>query len=354
MLLVIGAITLAGGVLFAWSSVLFPIMAAFLIAYITHPLANFFEKRRLPRILSFLCVLLLLAGFIALFVLVFLPAFVHELMVFGQKFPQWREVIEKNISARVVDLQERYPEAYSLLKDKITDWAQENLPSMAPKAVRWLLGLLSSAAGIFSGLMSLALILVFTAYLTMDFHRVLDFLRGLIPRPVLPIIEKVTLDINQVMRDFLMGQLLVALALGVMYTIGLVISRTPLALIIGPMAGILALVPYLGLAVGFLLAFLLTFLEHPHLWQLGGVLITFTVAQTIEGWILTPKLLGDRVGLHPVWVMVALLFGAEFFGIPGIIVAVPVAAALRVILRHALHAYRESPIYLGSRKDAGN
>jgi predicted PurR-regulated permease PerM len=168
-----------------------------------------------------------LVGFIALFILVFLPAFVHELMVFGQKFPQWREVIEKNISARVVDLQERYPEPYSLLKDKITDWAQENLPSMAPKAVRWLLGLLSSAAGIFSGLMSLGLILVFTAYLTMDFHRVLDFLRGLMPRPVLPTIEKVTLDIDQVMKDFLMGQLLVALALGVMYTIGLVYPEPP-------------------------------------------------------------------------------------------------------------------------------
>ncbi len=138
-----------------------------------------------------------------------------------------------------------------------------------------------------------------------------------------------------------------ALALGVMYTTGLVMSRTPLALIIGPMAGVLALVPYLGFAVGFLLPFLLTFLEHPYLWQLGGVLITFTVAQTIEGWILTPKLLGDRVGLHPVWVMVALLLGAELFGIPGIIVAVPVVAVFRVILRHALQAYRKSTIYRG-------
>lgn len=202
--------------------------------------------------------------------------------------------------------------------------------------------------------MSLAVILVFTAYLTTDFLRVLDFLRGLIPRPVLPTIEKMAKEVNQVMRDFLVGHLLVVLALGIMYTIGPVISRTPLALVIGPMAGILALVPYLGLAVSFLIAFVLTFLEHPNLWQLGGVLITFSAAQTSEGWILTPKLLGDRKGLHPVWVRDALLLDAGLFGIPGIIVAVPVTAALRVILGHALRTYRESSIYLGSRNDLGS
>jgi hypothetical protein len=96
---------------------------------------------------------------------------------------------------------------------------------------------------------------------------------------------------------------------------------------------------------------LLILLEFQGLWQFVGVAITFGVAQTIEGWVLTPKLVGDRVGLHPVWVLVALLVGGEFFGLSGVIVAVPVAAALRVILGHAFRAYRQSSLYLGKTFD---
>ena len=108
---------------------------------------------------------------------------------------------------------------------------------------------------------------------------------------------------------------------------GLLLPQAPLALVIGPLAGFLALVPYLGFVVGFGSAALLTFLEYQDLWHLVGVTATFVIAQTIEGWVLTPKLLGKKVGLHPVWVLVALLLGGEMFGLPGIIVAVPVAAA---------------------------
>ena len=348
MLLVIGAIVVVGGILFAWSRVLFPVMAAFLIAYITHPLSSFFEKHRLPRIFGFLCVLLIFLALLLLIFLVFLPAIVHEFMALGEKIPQWRGVLEKYIAYRLADIEQRYPEAYALLQDRLTQWAQENLATIAQRLIGWVLGLLSSILGLASGLMSLVLTLVITAYLTMDFHRFIDSLRRLVPRPVLPDIEKVALDVNQVLRDFLVGQLLVAMALGVIYSVGLVLARTPLALVIGPLAGLLALVPYLGFAFGFGVAILLTLLENRDLWHLLGVVITFGVAQTVEGWFLTPRLLGKRVGLHPVWMLVALLLGGELFGLPGIIVAVPVAASLRVVLLHALKAYRESAVYLGT------
>ena len=117
--------------------------------------------------------------------------------------------------------------------------------------------------------------------------------------------------------DFLRGQLLVAIALGILYTLGLLIIRAPLALIIGPLAGVLSLVPYMGFILGIGLASLLILLEYQGLWQLVGVALTFGIAQTIEGWVLTPKLVGDRVGLHPVWVLVALLLGGECLELPG-------------------------------------
>jgi predicted PurR-regulated permease PerM len=201
--------------------------------------------------------------------------------------------------------------------------------------------------GLVSVLFNLVLIPVIAAYLTIDFHKVVRALRQLVPRPILPVVEKVVSEISHVLAVFLRGQLLVAMALGVMYTGGMLLARAPLALVIGPLAGLLSLVPYLGLVFGLGLALVLTLLEYQDLWHPVGVLITFVVAQNVEGFVLTPRLLGKSVGLHPVWVLVALLLGAQLFGIPGIVVAVPVAAALRVVLRHAVQSYRDSMFYLG-------
>lgn len=347
MLLVIAGVVLAGGILFAWSRVLFPVLVAFLAAYITHPLASFFEKHRLPRILGFLAVLLVFIGFLSLLSFVFLPAIVHELMLIGKKIPAWREVIEKHVGYWLVDLEGRYPDAYALLQERISQWAQENLPSIAQRLVGWLAGIIGSAVGIVSTLLSLVLIPVLTAYLTVDFRKFMNALQILVPRPVLPEVKKVVREVDQVLKDFLRGQLLVAMALGVMYTAGLLLVRAPLALVIGPLAGLFSLVPYLGFVLGFGTASLLTFLEYQDLWHLTGVLVTFTVAQSVDGWFLTPRLLGKRVGLHPVWILVALLLGGELFGLAGMVVAVPVAAALRVVVQHSVQAYRGSLLYVG-------
>ena len=347
MLLVISGIVLAGGVLFAWSRVLFPVLLGFLVAWISHPLAVYFEKRRLPRILGFLLVLLIFAGLLFLIFFVFLPAIVHELMFIGQKFPSWKGLLETKISSLLADLEQRYPDAYALLRERLTQWAQENLPALAQRLVGGVVAILGSAVGLVNILLNLILIPVIAAYLTVDFHKVVRVLRMLVPRPVLPVVENVTSEINQVLGVFLRGQLLVAMALGVMYTAGLLLARAPLALVVGPLAGLLALVPYLGLIFGLGLALALTLLEYQDLWHPLGVVITFVVAQNVEGWFLTPRLLGKSVGLHPVWVLVALLLGGGLFGLPGIVVAVPVAAALRVVLRQAVQDYRESRFYLG-------
>ncbi len=350
MLLVMGALIVLGAILFAWSRVLFPVMAAFLIAYATHPLASFFEKHRWPRILGFICVLLIFLAVLMLIFLVFLPAIVHEAMSFGEKIPQWRSAGEKQVGFLLAELEHHYPGAYDLLRDRITQWAENNFPLIAQRLVEGVIGVLGSLLNLAGRILSLILILVVTAYLTIDFHKFIDSLRRLIPLPILPEIERITRDVNQVLKDFLVGQLLVALALGIIYSVGLVIARTPLALVIGPLSGLLALVPYLGFAFGFGTALLLTLLEYRDAWQIFGVVLTFGVAQTVEGWFLTPRLLGKRVGLHPVWIMVALLLGGELFGLPGIILAVPTAAALRVVLLHAIKAYRETSVYLGTGK----
>ncbi len=348
MLVVVGGAVLAAGVAFAWSRALFPLLAGFLFAYLCHPLASWLERHHLPRILGFLLFLLLFVGLALFIALVFLPALVNELAAIGQKLPSWQEVMQERVGPFLQDLQRRYPQGYAMMEERLTQWAQQNLPSIAQRVARWGVEALGSALGLVGLLLNLVLIPVIGAYLTVDFRRFIVSLRGLIPRPVLPTVEEVVRDVHAVLSSFIKGQLLVSLALAVMYTGGLLLVGSPLALVIGPLAGVLSLVPYLGLVVGAGTSFVLALLEYQELGHPLLVLVVFVVAQVVEAWVLTPRLLGKSVGLHPVWVLVALLVGGELFGLPGVIIGVPVAAALRVVLLRAVRAYRESVFYGGA------
>lgn len=352
LFLVVGAAALLAGVLFAWSKPLFPLLLGFFLAYLAHPLASWFARHHLPRILGFVVVLLVLVGVVTLVLLVFVPAVVHELSAAASRLPTWQEVLHERLEPLLADVQRRYPEAFQEVSQKVTAYFQEKLPQLAPRLAAWLGQVLLSSLSLVSAVLGLVVALVIAAYLTADFPKFLTTLRLLIPRPVLPAVEVVALEVHQVLGAFFRGQLLVALALALMYTGGLALVGAPLALVVGPLAGLLSLVPYLGLVVGAGLALLLALLEHQDLLHPLLALLVFVVAQNVEGWVLTPKLVGKGVGLHPVWVLVALLLGGELFGVTGVVVAVPVAAALRVVLARALAAYRLSKLYRGEPVEA--
>lgn len=347
LLLVVGVAALLSGVLFAWSKPLFPLLVGFFIAYVSHPMASWFARRRLPRIFGFVVSLLLLLVVLAVIVFVFVPAVIQELAAIGQKLPSWQEVLQERLQPLLADLKARYPQAFEELTQKLTGFAEERLTQLAPRLAGWLAQVILSSLSVVSFLLGLVVALVIGAYLTSDFPGFVNALRRLVPRPVLPLVESIILDIHGVLGAFARGQLVVALALSGMYTLGLWLVGAPLALVIGPLAGLLSLIPYLGLVLGAGTAVLLSFLDHQDLLHPLLALVVFVVAQNVEGWILTPKLLGKGVGLHPVWVLVALLVGGELFGVTGVMVAVPVAAALRVVLLQALRFYRNSRLYLG-------
>ena len=347
LLLVVGVTALLLGGLFAWSKPLFPLLVGFFLAYASHPLASFLARHRLPRVLGFFALLLLLLGIAGLVLFVFLPAVVHELAAASQKLPSWQEVLHERLEPLLADVQKRYPEAFAAVSDKLKAYFEEKLPQLAPRLAGWLGQVLLSSLSVVSFLLGLVVAVVIGAYLTADFPKFLASLRRLVPRPVLPLVEAVVLEVHGVLGAFARGQLLVALALGAMYTLGLWLVGAPLALVVGPLAGLLSLVPYLGLVLGAGTAAILALLEHQDLLHPLLALGVFVVAQNVEGWFLTPKLVGKGVGLHPVWVLVALLLGGELFGITGVVVAVPVAAALRVVVSRAVATYRASSLYRG-------
>ncbi|MCX7895798.1 MAG: AI-2E family transporter, partial [Thermoanaerobaculum sp.] len=283
LLLVVGAVCLLVGSIFAWSKPLFPLLAGFFLAYLAHPLASWFARRRWPRILGFVVVLLLLVCVALLVLLVFVPAVVQELAAAAARLPTWQEVLHERLEPLLADVQRRYPEAFQVVSAKVTAYLQEKLPQLAPKLAAWLGQVLLSSVALVSSLLGLVVALVIGAYLTVDFPKFLTTLRLLVPRSVLPTVEVVALEVHQVLGAFLKGQLLVALALGVMYTLGLWLVGAPLALVVGPLAGLLSLVPYLGLVVGAGLAMFLTLLERQDLLHPLLALAVFVVAQNLEG-----------------------------------------------------------------------
>ena len=182
-------------------------------------------------------------------------------------------------------------------------------------------------------------------YLLRDFDHIVARLGRLIPPRFYSKTTEVVKEIDDVLSQFVRGQLMVATLMAILYSIGLYLCGTPLSLLIGIMAGYANLVPYLGVVVGFLPAVILTFLQTQDWVPLLGVVAVFGVVQAIEGFLITPRVVGDKVGLHPVIIMLAVLIGAELFGILGILLAVPVAAILNVLMRRGVEVYRESSAY---------
>ncbi|MCH7822465.1 MAG: AI-2E family transporter, partial [Proteobacteria bacterium] len=196
-----------------------------------------------------------------------------------------------------------------------------------------------SGGAVAAAVLSLFLIPILTFYMLRDWDSIMARLSALIPVRQRSIVVALARETDEVLGAFFRGQLLVMLALAVIYSIGLGIVGLEFAVAIGVVSGLVSFIPYLGFVFGIVLAALTVALEPNPLWQMVGVVVTFTVAQLIEGSILTPKLVGDRIGLHPVIIIFAIAAGGQLFGFFGILLALPAAAVLSVLVRFAYKRY---------------
>jgi predicted PurR-regulated permease PerM len=170
-------------------------------------------------------------------------------------------------------------------------------------------------------------------------------LRNLLPRRIEPVIVGLARESDEVLGAFLRGQFVVMLALGGIYSLGLFIIGLDFSLLIGMLAGLVSFVPYLGLIVGIVVAGIAALIQFQEFWPLLPVIGVFGIGQLIEGMLLTPLLVGDRIGLHPVAVIFAVLVGGHLFGFFGVLLALPVAAIIMVLLRHTHDEYLNSVLY---------
>jgi predicted PurR-regulated permease PerM len=237
-----------------------------------------------------------------------------------------------------------------------SDRAREIIQSSLKKLGNIPMKVFSSATSIlwesFSGVLNilimavnLVIIPVAMFYLLRDFDIIVEKVFELVPPKNRDLIKEITIEINEVLSKFVRGQLMVASLMAGLYSLGLFIIGTPLSIFIGILAGYANLIPYAGAVFGFVPAFILTLLHHQELAPLLGVTFVFGAVQALEGMIITPRVVGEQIGLHPVVIMIAVLIGVEFFGLLGAVLGVPVAAVAQVLLKRGIVRYRESSFY---------
>lgn len=330
--------------------VLTPFMAAAVLAYIGDPLVDRLEARRVPRTLGVVIVFVVLTSITTTLLLILIPMLERQWAVMATKFPAY---VDWFMHQALPTLAARLGlETPSLDMAQIKQAMQQHWQSAGGLATQLLSSVTHSSMAFFAALANLVLIPVVTFYLLRDWDVLVARVHALLPRSIEPKVSLIARESDQVLGAFLRGQLLVMLALAIVYSVGLSLVGLDLAILIGLLAGVVSFVPYLGFIVGIVAAGLAALMQFHELMPLAYVALVFGIGQLLEGMLLTPMLVGDRIGLHPVAVMFAVLAGGQLFGFLGVLLALPVAAVIAVILRHVHEWYKTQPVQSALKQDA--
>lgn len=340
--------------LWLFHAILMPFVVALVLGYLLDPLVGRMERLRLGRAGATTIILVGSLVVVIVTVALFSPMLVRQVAGFIKALPDLvKRAQDLAVAAgdqvahgRIGELLSKYGLGGSIadLRSGASDYAN--------KAVAWIAAsgnsVLSQTAALLD-LLSLAVITpVVTFYILLDWPRMLGALEALIPPRSRDTVHAIVHDIDRALAGFLRGQLLVCLFLAAWYGIGLTVIGLNFGLLIGLLGGILSFVPYVGSLIVLVLSLLIAVVQGWPSWHLAAFALgVVLIGQFLEGNVLSPKLVGDKVGLHPVWIIFALLGFGSVFGFTGLLVAVPVASALGVLLRFATQRYRESPIYTG-------
>lgn len=341
--MVVASVIAAGWLLWLLAPVLTPFATGALLGYLGDPLVDRLQRLRLGRTLA-VCVVF--AGMLVVLVLALLllvPLIESQVTRLIQSLPVYLEWIENRVTPWV---QERFGAGVEVLDvDQLTVILREHWQQAGGIAATVLGSISRSGLAVIGWLMTLVLVPVVAFYFMRDWDYLVESVRELLPRRVEPTVVGLARESDEVLGSFLRGQLMVMLALGIIYSAGLWLVGLDLAFLIGMIAGLISFVPYLGSIVGVLMACIAAAAQFAELLPIIFVLVVFGVGQALEGMVLTPLLVGDRIGMHPVAVIFAVLAGGQLFGFVGVLLALPVAAVIMVLLRHAHERYKDSSLY---------
>lgn len=340
--LVLASVLVLGWLLWLLAPVLTPFLLSALLAYLGDPLVDRLEARGVRRTLGVVAVFAVMFFGALLTVIVLLPVLQKQAVALLNGIPQGLEWLQRSAGPWVAEQLGVDVLAFDIpaIREALLDhWRQ--VGSVAGQLVSQI-G--RSGQAIVGWLTYLLLIPVVTFYLLRDWDLLVAAVHDLLPRRIEPTVSKLAREIDDVLAEFLRGQVTVMIALALVYTAGLWLVGLDLAFFIGMLAGFVSFVPYLGVIVGVIVAGFAAFLQFHDVVHLVGVAAVFGVGQLLEGMVLSPLLVGDRIGLHPVAVIFAVMAGGQLFGFFGVLLALPVAAVLVVLLRHTRDEYLDSAL----------
>ena len=346
------ALLAAGGwLVYLLAPIITPFAISAVLAYLGDPLVDRLEKfsigpLKVNRTVAVSIVFILMLSMLTIILLIIIPMLVEQIRLLVNLLPKW---IEWFTGTALPWLASRLGlESTDFDSAHFTRALKDYWKEISSAAFRVVDYISRGGMAVAALLTNLILIPVVTFYLLRDWDPLTRGIHDLLPRNIEAETVRTVRDVDEVLSAFFRGQLMVMVALGLIYAVGLSLVGIDLAVLIGLGAGLLSIVPYLGSIVGVLVAAGAAIFQFQDVFHLLMVLLVFGVGQTAEGMYLTPKLVGDRIGLHPVTVIFAVLAGGQLFGFLGILMALPVAAALNVLVRHMLEKYRNSEMYQSS------
>lgn len=337
-------------VVYVLRDVLLPFVAGIAIAYFLDPVTTFLQKKTRSRTiaLSVVCSVLILMLLLCFFIIV--PIVQKQLGIFLSNLPTYAGLLWTRIEPYLAELKKLFPNQTENLQQTISEHLSGGMKLLLGTVRKVLSGSMA-----FINLLSVLLITPVVAfYLLRDWNKFCSVIKGLLPREEARTIRKLLSEMNDIISGFVRGQATVCLCLGVFYAAGLTLCGLDLGLLIGLGIGFLSFIPYVGSTIGLVSSVGLSLVQYNDWKHTVAVLAVFFLGQMMEGNVLTPKLVGEKVGLHPVWVMFALLTGASLFGFLGVLIAVPTAAIIGVLVRFGIQKYKESALYLGTVKPQKN
>lgn len=328
----------------AWllGPILSPFVAAGIFAYICVPLVDRMGRRKVPRMLAVVIVMLLSVLILVGLLLVLVPLIEQQVRAVADRLPAFSAWVQQqalpwlatHFGLRLEFNLSHLQDTLRPLLESGGDLVRQAVPSIT-----------SGGMAVLGFLGSVALFPVVLFYFLRDWNRILQAIENLLPRRLHEEVVGIAREVDQVLGEFLRGQLFVMLSLALFYSLALWIAGLDSALSIGLVTGLLAFVPYLGFTLGVVLATTVGLIQFQSVASLLPIWIVFLIGQLLESYLLTPWLVGDRVGLHPVWVIFAILAFGHLLGLVGVLLAVPLAAVTLVLLRHFVRRYQASGLY---------
>ncbi len=335
-----------GALLFAlhlFSSILLPFVLAALVAYLLDPIAGRLEAIGVPRGLAAILLVVALLALIIAFLLLFYPLILAQITILISLIPQYIRLLGDLIQQSLLWLEENLGPEF--VDQRLRQLALSQVNTM----IGWLTGAIASVVGGGVQLINVLALIVVTPivafYLLRDWPKIMARLESWVPRRYAPTVRDIASEIDRILSAWVRGQALVCLILALFYATALTAAGLQLGLIVGLTAGILSFIPYVGTLTGFVVGVGMAAAQFGTWSGVAMIAAIFVFGNVVEGYVLYPRLLGERVELHAVWVIFALFAGGAVFGFLGVLLAVPVAAAIGVIVRHWLKRYLASELY---------